>query len=306
VVLIGPADIRVAAPAADGTPQIEPLWGRVQIQGADAADALGVLFRGATLRVTGLAGHRAGLEPFGPLADHPAGGLRIYAADGTLQLKVGKAAETLTGPASIELIPPDRLMASRSGEVPRWLSAGGPTEVERVAGEAFRAYFKPGTPTTRALVEALEDDEESVRALAVQALGALGQIDEVVFALGRPGDPATRRTAAEVLRAYGDRGPEAEQAVADALKRSAGADSAAILTKLLEGYSPDEAADPATAKQLVQWLEHRDVAVRQLALDQLTTLTGRDSLGYNPDEPKGAGLKSWQDLARTGALTRRR
>lgn len=304
--LVGPAEIRVHGAEADGTPQIEPIWGRVQLDAPEGPEALAVETEGARLRLTGLTGHRAGLEPFGSFGDQPGSGLLLYAVNGALQLHAGKGTETLTGPGSIEFRPPDGLSGARSGAVPAWLSADSPSEVERVAGEAFRAYFKPSTATTRALVEALEDDQESVRVLATEALGALGQLDEVVFALDRRDDPATRRAAAEVLRAYDDRGVAAEQAVAAALERFSGADWAATVRKQLDGYSADEATDPETFKTLVKLLEHREVAIRQLALDQLTTLTGRDSLEYNPDQPQGAGLKAWQDLARAGNLHRRR
>lgn len=302
VVLVGPAEIHMLPAGAEGTPHIEPVWGRVQVISTDGPDQVVIENGGSSLSVSALRGHRLGIEPFGPRADGSTGGLTLYATDGSPQLNSGKSVETLAGPGSIEFRPPDRLTGASSAAPPRWLSTDGPTEVERVAGTAFRSYFKPGTATTRALVEALEDDQESVRVLAAEALGALGQIDEVVFALDRPGDPGTRRTAAEVLRAQGARSEETDKAVAAALERFAGGEWAVTVQKLLDGYNADEAAAPETYKSLVQLLEHRDVAVRQLALDQLTTLTGRDSLGYDPDEPLGPGLKAWQELLRSGNL----
>ena len=55
-----------------------------------------------------------------------------------------------------------------------------------------------------------------------------------------------------------------------------------------------EAMDRATYAHLVALLKHQDVAVRQLALDNLVYLTKRDALGYDPDKPEGPGLKAWQ------------
>ena len=43
---------------------------------------------------------------------------------------------------------------------------------------------------------------------------------------------------------------------------------------------------------------------RELVLDNLRSLTGRDSLEYDPDSPEGKGLKAWQDLLRKKELTK--
>ena len=78
-----------------------------------------------------------------------------------------------------------------------------------------------------------------------------------------------------------------------------GAAQAENVEKLLVGFSPKEAKDEATYEGLVQLLSGTDetlVGVRELALDNLQSLTGRDDLGYDPDKPEGKGLKAWKDL----------
>ena len=42
--------------------------------------------------------------------------------------------------------------------------------------------------------------------------------------------------------------------------------------------------------------------MRELALDTLKRLTGRDDLGYDPDHPEGKGLNAWKELQRQGKL----
>ena len=66
------------------------------------------------------------------------------------------------------------------------------------------------------------------------------------------------------------------------------------------GYTPKEAGDEATFTKLVQILGTSDpseIGVRELALDNLMALTGRDDLGYDPEKPEGKGLKAWREPA---------
>ena len=84
-----------------------------------------------------------------------------------------------------------------------------------------------------------------------------------------------------------------------------GVDQAEKVEKLLAGYTPKEAKEEATYGSLVQQLSTTDetlVGLRELALDNLETLTGRDDLNYNPDKPEGKGLKAWKDLLRDHEL----
>ena len=44
------------------------------------------------------------------------------------------------------------------------------------------------------------------------------------------------------------------------------------------------------------------MGIRELALDTLRRLTGRDDLGYDPDKPAGKGFDAWNDLLRRNEL----
>ena len=44
------------------------------------------------------------------------------------------------------------------------------------------------------------------------------------------------------------------------------------------------------------------MGIRELALDTLKRLTGRDDLGYDPDKPAGKGFDAWNDLLRRNEL----
>ena len=61
---------------------------------------------------------------------------------------------------------------------------------------------------------------------------------------------------------------------------------------------------PRSLSDLVAALgpEQESVGLRELALDTLKQLTGRDDLGYDPDHPDGKGLDAWKELQRQGKL----
>ena len=70
------------------------------------------------------------------------------------------------------------------------------------------------------------------------------------------------------------------------------------------GYTAGDAADPKLFERLVAALgpEQDSVGLRDLALDTLKRLTGRDDLGYDPDHPEGKGLSAWKELQKQGKL----
>ena len=114
-----------------------------------------------------------------------------------------------------------------------------------------------------------------------------------------------RRAAIVVLRNFLAQGPDATKELRVQLERELGNDQAAAVEKLLVGYNPKEAGEEATYAKLVQILGKTDpaeVGIRELALDNLMELTGRDDLAYDPEKPEGKGLKAWRDLLHTHEL----
>ncbi len=184
------------------------------------------------------------------------------------------------------------------------MAAEAPAAVDKATGKAFASYFKADTPTTTALVQAVEDEQEPVRTLALSAMSTLGEIKLAIPELEQ--DAKIRPAAIETLRKFGSRNPETAKTLHEQLAQFAGEDWAQQVERLLVGFTPDDAKNAATYKTLVSLLTDQDVGVRTLALTQLVLLSGRDALGYDPDHPEGAGLKAWQDLLRNGDLPRAR
>jgi hypothetical protein len=57
----------------------------------------------------------------------------------------------------------------------------------------------------------------------------------------------------------------------------------------------------------LQLLDHEDVGVRELALDNLMRLANRgDSLGYNSDAPTPEAIRAWRELVQPAPGARAR
>jgi hypothetical protein len=70
---------------------------------------------------------------------------------------------------------------------------------------------------------------------------------------------------------------------------------AELAEQLLVGLVKSAESDPQPA--LLKLLDHQDVGIRELALDNLMRLSNRgDSLGYNPDDPTPEQIRAWTEL----------
>ncbi len=303
--LIGPTDIELLPPADGESMRLALAQGKVVIRSQGAKTTI-VLIEGQPIEFRPPVGIPIGLAR---VDNWPAGAREpaapscvIYSPEGQVELNSGGTAETLSGPGSVVFQLPARFTDATSEAPPNWVTAESPPEVDLLTGQDFATYFDPKVSTIRALVEAVEDEQPTVRRLAVSTLGVLGGIDMVLSALIRPEDPTTRRAAVAALRDYADKSPKAAQELREALVQFNGEAWATIVYKLLSGYSDEEAGQQTTYVQLVGLLGHQDVGVRDLALEQLMRLTGRDALQYDPEVPTGAGLEAWRALLRGGDI----
>jgi hypothetical protein len=294
----------ISAPPTEAA-RLNLVQGRLVLHAVDGGQPFVIQFAGRNVTVTPPRGGVVGVERLTerePGSDQPTGPiLRFHAPEGEFALAVDNSKQTLTGPGAISLIGPD-WKNPESRPAPTWVTDPKPSPFDQKVGEQFASQIHPGQRIIRELVTAIEDPQADVRRLSVYALRAVGDISFVVPLLSKQDDPVMRKTTIQVLRAYLGQGTEAQATLRNELLNNFGPELAPTVEKLLVGYTPKEARDRPTYDYLVKLLESDQVGVRELALDNLQSLTGRDSLDYDPDRPEGRGLQAWKDLAREKEL----
>ena len=279
--------------------------GRVVLHGLESKLPFAFQFGNRTVSVTPPPGLVAGVERLairqpGTAEPSPAI-LRFYAPEGEVKLAADDAVHTLHGPAVISF-DNGQWTEESAKPSPSWVTEPKPSSYDEQVGDQFAKLIHPGRPIITEIVAATEDPQIDVRRLAILALRAVGDISYIVPLLGKRDDPGSRRAAIGVLRAYLSQGPAALKELRNQLQTDFGGDQAATVEKLLVGYTSKEAREDPTYATLVQLLGNADVGVRELALDNLQSLTGRDDLDYDPDKPDGRGLRAWKDLQRDHEL----
>jgi hypothetical protein len=308
ITLVGQTEIRILSQPGDEIPAFELVFGRVQIRQSRAC-SIKVGVGGRTLMVaidpdSGIGLERTSRRGYGQAAirGFP---LVVYCASGKAALTLDKQTETLTSSivAIVEMEGPINRAAADT--LPTWVVEPGPSTPELAIKEQFLHVFHPDRPVLTDLVSAIEDDRPDIKSLAIAGIEAWGDLSLLMPVLWRPNDPMARRMALGAVRDYMARSTEAARAVHDELTSEPEfRDGAALVEKMLVGYTAQEAAKPELFKQLVGLLapDQESVAVRELALDTLQRLTGRDDLGYSADHPEGQGLSAWKELLTRGEL----
>jgi HEAT repeat protein len=220
----------------------------------------------------------------------------VYLPEGELQAALGGASQTFRGPAVIDVDATGK-MTARSGEVmPDWVLERTPPALDSETGRQFARFFREDNPPLANLVEAASADRPDIRRLAFEALGQIGQFSVIVTALSAPEQVETRRAAIDVLRsALAQGGETSRDRLRQELERTGGVEWAELAEQLLVGLVKSAESDPQPA--LLKLLDHQDVGIRELALDNLMRLSNRgDSLGYNPDDPTPEQIRAWTEL----------
>jgi hypothetical protein len=154
--------------------------------------------------------------------------------------------------------------------------------VERLATivrDELREWTDDELEVAAALIDLKMDLRQEIRLAAMTWLAEQGNFEYVVDFLTNADNRSNWRTFIQALRHTLFDRPELASALFDGLRHAGGSQS--ILYELIVGKSSADLEAGADA-HLVEWLDHRDLAVRVLAIENLREITGGVTFGYLP------------------------
>ncbi len=221
----------------------------------------------------------------------------LHVARGTVRFTIadGKTA-TVEGPGFLaitdDLTP--NLKTSEIGRasqllLPDWLEA----DPKRYAAKQKRLYnipfekeFDPEQPLLLSVPAIVNNPRPAISELAVKCLALTDSYSPLVKALVHAEHREARLAAIFGLRQWLPIEARNRQLLRAELARHLLASDAEAIYRLLWGFNHQDAMNPATSRMLVNWLDHEQVAIRELAFWHMQRLTGLKH-DYSPVIPPG-------------------
>ncbi len=192
---------------------------------------------------------------------------------------------------------------------PDWLQPGGKRVSRTISRYAslFERDFAVDEGVSLTVPPLLKSTNPRMSLYAAQCLDLTDNVEELVAALAPAAHDEARQAAIGSLRAWLLKAPENKDILKQALSGILHAADAEVVYRLLWGYNLDDARNPQVSRQLVDWLEHEHITVRELAYAHVSELTGR-SYDYRPLAAEGqrnAATRRWRNhVQERGALVR--
>jgi hypothetical protein len=201
------------------------------------------------------------------------------------------------GPVPLRELPPFLLPRKDTPEQAKAITAGVERLRDLLAGQSG--------PLTDVFRKALDEQTLGARRAAVYAAGAIGDVELLLTALGDAKHGDVRESAVLMLRHWLGHGEgHAAKLYQDLLARNYTPGQAETLLYLLHRFSRQDRARPETADTLIDYLQHRDLRIRELAGWQLYHLIpAGHSITYNPAGPpeeRAQAQARWRQLIRQG------
>lgn len=172
--------------------------------------------------------------------------------------------------------------------------------------EQFQKEFDPALPAAENMIPLIKEQHLQIGVYAVKCLALVGHADGLVKSLAMAEYKEMRDAAAAGLRVWLPRHVEEWDSFRMSATLTFPGDSAGILERLLWEYPPEDAHDPKISRQLIDWMNDRSVAIRELAFGEVVRLTGDLEYGYNPgysESIRRRALDRWEyHLEKEGAL----
>lgn len=182
---------------------------------------------------------------------------------------------TLENPAWLSLTPglsfgshdvADSAEQARLDTAPAWLVGDANSGAARNYAKLMEEKFYDRTlPVEQTITGAVEDKRFLVSRLAVDCLAQIQAIELLVDILQRTEHDESRRSAIAALRAWLPETEEHRGELRTHLARRFTPADADTIYRLLWGYGDKHYRDADTSRQLIEWLRHDNIAVRELA-----------------------------------------
>ncbi|MEX0701883.1 MAG: hypothetical protein WD069_07285 [Planctomycetales bacterium] len=341
VKLFGGTGIRYTAPPEGSDFALEIERGALLVEHLQVADdpaapppaaaprplVAAIVVRGETWSVAlGSPGSRCGIEivprqPTGFEQDPGRDGYggAIYAVSGAVRFADGSGRERTVDLSEGQWLPlgpenrgvagtPRPLPAPESlGALPAWLDpqAARVSPLVQRARRLFEKEFEEGEALGPSLAPIVSTPEPLVSELAVKCLALAGKHAELAHALARAPHDESRQAAIVGLRTWLGQNPKQGALLREDLERLFPPETVEAVYRLLWGYGVQDAHDPARSAELVGWLDHEELAVRQLAIFHIRNFTGRtlEYLPHNPAAQRRAAAIRWQrHIEKEGSL----
>jgi hypothetical protein len=225
-----------------------------------------------------------------------AGKTRQVAGNSWLSLALDDRLDSGTG---AEDLPGKRLPEPQFRPLPDWLDFDTNTAEPKVNREAdlFEKSYNRQQAFDTAIQPILASSNAKLVELGVHCLALLEKRSLLVPILNESKSPNVRLAAVTGMRWQMPAAAEGRQRFKDQLRQTFGSETAQAVYSLLWGYRADEVRkNQFTCFQLVSWLTHAHIAVRELAWQQMKR-HATAVYGYRPDARatvRRKAAKLWQ------------
>ena len=243
---------------------------------------------------------------------------KLYVAAGSVRFADGKKRVRVINESEwIALSASDRDSDEAEGPagrvlltLPDWLDQEPKplSSIHRRYATLFEKEFDDEQPVALSIPALIKDPRPRISELAVKCLTVTGSYEPLLQALATAEHREARMAAIDGLRNWLPR----EAGNGEKLKTQIGkffpASDVETLYQLIWGFNEEDAHQGLISSQLVDWLEHGQVAVRELAFYHVHRLTDRtyDYRSSNSPSQRKSAVNRWRNhVSREGALIRR-
>ena len=236
-----------------------------------------------------------------PLLLLPEGG--VHVVNGSIALAWnGGPAVTIGSDVGYAAWPvaPTPLQAGPQRAIPEWLVSDPVplTAAEKTRVRMFEKEFAIDQSVSMSIPALVSDRREAISSLATYTLGLVDDVSMLAKALQSEHEE-TRLAAIWSLRSWLPSDPNNTALLEMEVARHFPDEEVADVVALLWGYSLEDARDQTISAQLVAWMDHKDLSIRELAYFHVSRLVGRTTAhGYRPnlaDSPRNAALLGWRN-----------